>query len=386
MKSDLDNIILRNTMVAQYAQLLEDMSHWDKDKRFMAASDLAQEILNNSSMAMLGQGGMQMQGGQGGGGIMLDHNMQKRIAQAFLKQLEDASIEVQGNAVKCLSKITFCETLLAEAATKLSALILEGEAKVRDIYATCLRQMLSELSQNYSNLVCQGVLPRMLAGIQTQDAGVREECVDVLAEVLKRFGDNRGWWQDQERMVQALLALLSKDNARMNRKAIACIGVLAGVLADRALDSLIRVLLHSINSQNRAAAGGANGHVAGNGHVGHADVEKQIYIQCIGAISRNVSGAKVAQHLNDIAPLFLQICTDAIARASQGNDSGAGVEVVESSLLAFEALLKKVANVGPQILGDLNKLLVILIKHDPNAFDTDGDASMGDDDGDDGFD
>ena len=39
-------------MVAQYAQLLEDMSHWDKDKRFMAASDLAQEILNNSSMAM----------------------------------------------------------------------------------------------------------------------------------------------------------------------------------------------------------------------------------------------------------------------------------------------------------------------------------------------
>ena len=89
-------------MVAHYAQLLDDMSHWDKDKRFMAASDLAQEILGNSSS------GLQQQQQ----GIMLDHNMQKRIAQAFLKQLEDASIEVQGNAVKCLSKITFCETLL----------------------------------------------------------------------------------------------------------------------------------------------------------------------------------------------------------------------------------------------------------------------------------
>ena len=70
---------------SSYNTLLEEMSHWDKDKRFMAASDLCNEISNRNTT--------------------LELPLQKRTCQAFLKQLEDQSIEVQGNAVKCLAKI-----------------------------------------------------------------------------------------------------------------------------------------------------------------------------------------------------------------------------------------------------------------------------------------
>lgn len=68
-----------------FAALIEDMGNWDKDKRFMAASDLTNEITTTA--------------------MSLDPHLQKRICSAFVKQLEDASIEVQGNAVKCLARI-----------------------------------------------------------------------------------------------------------------------------------------------------------------------------------------------------------------------------------------------------------------------------------------
>ena len=60
---------------------------------------------------------------------------QKRVCQAFLKHLEDRSIDVQGNAVKCLAKIVcrFQGQQIGEVCAKLSQLVLEGEAEVRGI-------------------------------------------------------------------------------------------------------------------------------------------------------------------------------------------------------------------------------------------------------------
>ena len=37
---------------------------------------------------------------------------------------------------------------------------------------------------------------------------VKEECTDVLHDLLKRFGDNRVWWSEQESMVNSLMQLL----------------------------------------------------------------------------------------------------------------------------------------------------------------------------------
>ena len=71
--------------VQTLGNLLSEMESWDKDRRFMAASDLTTDICASK--------------------YGLDVALQKRVCHAFLKQLEDASIEVQGNAVKCLAKI-----------------------------------------------------------------------------------------------------------------------------------------------------------------------------------------------------------------------------------------------------------------------------------------
>ena len=58
------------------------MDHYDKDRRYMAARDVC-GIVSSS-------------------GQNIDTNLQQEICNAFVKHLDDPSIEVQGNAAKSL--------------------------------------------------------------------------------------------------------------------------------------------------------------------------------------------------------------------------------------------------------------------------------------------
>jgi len=335
------------------SQLLEEMENWDKDKRFMAASDLMQEVTLSNQV--------------------LDLHLQKRVCQAFLKQLEDQSIDVQGNAVKCLARVVckFQEQQIGEVLAKLSQLVLDGKPEVRDIYATCLKGLLSELPSSCSTPACQNVLPKMLHGITTHPSvEVKEECTDVFHDFLKRFGDNRVMqWSDQENMATSLLNLLKPKQYKssLRKKVIACIGALSSVLADRQLDSLMRTLLSDVRSAS-------------------TKTEKQKYIQCISTVSRNV-GFRIGQHLRDIAPLFLQIVNQATEQdvSMDGGDNEKDHEVVENCLNAFESFVLRCSKEVSPHLDELCNVILNLIAYDPNFYDS-GDGADAMDDGFDEFD
>lgn len=326
--------------------LLDEMENWDKDKRFMAASDLAQGITNSSQT--------------------LDWLIQKRVCQAFVKQLEDQSIDVQGNAVKCLAKIVckFQEQHIGEVMVKLSTLVLDGKPEVRDIYATCLKGLISELPASSSAIACQSVLPKMLHGITSHPSvEVKEECTDVFHDFLKRFGDNRVMqWADQENMTSSLLNLLKSKQYKssLRKKVIACIGVLASVLADRQLDSLMRTLLADVRSATTKA-------------------DKQKYIQCISTVSRNV-GFRIGSHLRDIAPLFLQIVNQSTEQdVNMDGESEKDHEVVENCLNAFESLVLRCSKEVTPHLEELCSAILHLISYDPNFYNNvDDENGMGD--------
>jgi len=336
------------------SQLIDEMENWDKDKRFMAASDLMQEITIYNQA--------------------LDLHVQKRVCQAFLKQLEDQSIDVQGNAVKCLAKIVskFQEQQIGEVLAKLSSLVLDGKPEVRDIYATCLKGLLSELPTSCSALACQSVLPKMLHGITSHPSmEVKEECTDVFHDFLKRFGDNRVMqWSDQENMANSLLSLLKPKQYKssLRKKVISCIGALASVLADRQLDSLMRTLLADVRSAS-------------------TKVEKQKYIQCISTVSRNV-GFRIGLHLRDIAPLFLQIVNQATEQdvSMDGGESEKDHEVVENCLNAFESFVLRCSKETAPHLEELSNVIMNLIAYDPNFYSTGDDQDNTMDDGFDEFD
>ena len=63
-------------------KLLDKCSHWDKDERYMATSDLEKELLKDN--------------------VLLDAALERRVCQEVLKQLDDANNDVQSVAVKVL--------------------------------------------------------------------------------------------------------------------------------------------------------------------------------------------------------------------------------------------------------------------------------------------
>eukprot|EP00831_Metopus_contortus_P002237 TRINITY_DN10823_c0_g1_i1.p1 TRINITY_DN10823_c0_g1~~TRINITY_DN10823_c0_g1_i1.p1 ORF type:complete len:142 (-),score=24.17 TRINITY_DN10823_c0_g1_i1:93-518(-) len=107
------------------ARLLKEMEHGDQDNREMAANDMTTEILK---------------------GITLSTHLEKNICQAFVKQLRDVSLNVRGNAVKCLSKIgsKISEQQFGVVANNLTECVIKESEEFRDIYSTCLKTLISE--------------------------------------------------------------------------------------------------------------------------------------------------------------------------------------------------------------------------------------------------
>ena len=71
-----------NQKSAAFAKMLENCANYDKDVRHTGALDLCNEITKSAEQ--------------------LDETLEKRICSAFIQHLEDDSMEVKSNAVKCI--------------------------------------------------------------------------------------------------------------------------------------------------------------------------------------------------------------------------------------------------------------------------------------------
>jgi len=112
----------------------------------MAATDLCAEMLKQDAQ--------------------LDEAMEKRICTAFMSHLEDSSLDVQGNAVKCIQKIAtkIKEKNLIMIVEKLSDMVVQGDKEVRDINSIACRSIINEVNEEYATAVIKAVYPRMIKG------------------------------------------------------------------------------------------------------------------------------------------------------------------------------------------------------------------------------
>ncbi|KAJ0400185.1 hypothetical protein ATCC90586_009321 [Pythium insidiosum] len=143
---------------------------FDKDERYMATSDLCNELNNN---------------------VELGSYLEAKVCSAVLKQLDDKSNDVQSIAVKCLGILVtkVQETQVADICSKLSELILHGKPELRDIYAIGLKTILADVSQKTGAFVAKNLCVRLLAGLNKDaQTAVKAETLDILTDLLRRFG------------------------------------------------------------------------------------------------------------------------------------------------------------------------------------------------------
>jgi hypothetical protein len=71
---------------------------------------------------------------------------------------------------------------------KMAERVVEGEKETRDIYSLAIRSIISEINEEYAIAMIKAVFPKLLKGMSSSDE-VREECLDILAEIFKRFSN-----------------------------------------------------------------------------------------------------------------------------------------------------------------------------------------------------
>lgn len=70
---------------------------------------------------------------------------------------------------------------------KMSERVVEGNKETRDIYSMAIRSINHEINEEYAVSMIKSVYPKLIKGMTCADE-IKEECLEILADIFKRFG------------------------------------------------------------------------------------------------------------------------------------------------------------------------------------------------------
>ena len=63
-----------------------------------------------------------------------------------------------------------------------------GNKEVRDIYSLAIQSTINELKEASAINMIRTVYPKLLKGLKSGKPEVQEECLEILAQIFKKFG------------------------------------------------------------------------------------------------------------------------------------------------------------------------------------------------------
>ena len=115
---------------------------------------------------------------------------------------------------------------------KMAERVVEGEKETRDIYSLAIRSIISEINEEYAIAMIKIVYTKLIKGLSASDE-VREECLDILAEIFKRFGSlllRNQSLVNKDELMKVIPEQLSRDKQSLRKKATNCLGAFAVIL------------------------------------------------------------------------------------------------------------------------------------------------------------
>jgi len=308
--------------------ILEKTSNRDKDFRYMATSDLLAELSNEA--------------------FKPDSDGERKICKVVLKLLSDQSSDVQGLAVKCLSPLVrkVHEAQVEDIMLQLIQLVLTGKEEQRDISSIGLKTVVLEMPASMGHTAVRQLAPKLVSGVAKDVLEVKLESMDILNDLLKRFGSNMKE-EESDACLTALFKELGSARAAARKRAIACIASLSAALPDKLLGQLVASIVSKMDEKGITA-----------------DL-RRTYIQTLSAISRS-GGYRLGKQIELVVPLVLQQCSPAKARGD--------AEMCEACLQAFDSFVLRCPKEVTPFVHEIAKTGVQYISYDPNYDDDDDDA------------
>ena len=245
------------------------MTSTDKDFRFMATNDLMTELQKDS--------------------IKLDDDSERKVVRMLLKLLEDKNGEVQNLAVRCLGPLVgkVKDFQVESIVDHLCNNMIGDKEQLRDISSIGLKTVINELpltTPALANSVCKTMTGRLSSAIaQQEDVSVQLEALDILGDLLSRFGSLLV--QFHPNLMDSLSPQLKSPRLAVRKRAILCLGHLV-LSCDQALyTKLVTMLLEELaNSQDLSTT--------------------RTYIQALGSLCRQ-AGHRFGDHVERVMPLVM---------------------------------------------------------------------------------
>jgi cullin-associated NEDD8-dissociated protein 1 len=366
------------------ASLLKKTEHYDKDERYMATSDLC-EVLKR-------------QGGSAEYHGAMDTTTERKICTAVLRLLHDKSNDVQAIAVKTLGILltTVHQEQVLEIADSLANQVLDkNKGELRDVYAIGLRTLCKTVPIEMGDLVSQKLVTRLLEGLQSDQEEIVLACLDVLTDLLGRFGASSiHVTRQHEAILQLCLQQLSSDSHVVRKRAGNTIGCLSVVLSDALLVRMVESLLSQIEM---AEGVGKSGRRRTRLAQKQAEAQKlkskagdtRALIRTMCTVSGAVGHRLGQEQIDRIVPIFLRFCDaddavtgdddldddDEMMEEAEEDETAIALanELRESCFTGFESFVSRCpAEVEPH-LDQIVQAALAYMSYDPNY-------SYGDDD------
>ena len=227
---------------------------------------------------------------------------------------------------------------------KMAERVVEGEKETRDIYSLAIRSIINEGNDQFAAVMIKSVYPKLIKGMQ-RDFEIREECLEILAEIFKSFGSlllKNQSLVNKDELMSVIPNQLAVDRPSLRKKATNCMGFLAVILNKNQLQKMSQLLIARLKDSK-------------------GKTDSLTLIQCFGQMARTV-GQKLAQFLGEIFPILVKFASTLSKEQSVDIDN----EIAEACISTFESLLKKCPKeMGPYVTKIL-ELSENLLEYDPN--------------------
>ncbi|CAF0970643.1 unnamed protein product [Adineta steineri] len=357
------------------------MSSNDKDFRFMATSDLMNDLQKES--------------------IKLDDDSERRIVKGVLKLLEDTNGEVQNQAVKCLGPLVckvkepqieiICDTLCLNC-TNMS----KDAEQLRDISSSGLKTVIASLATTNSgatNNISKKIMQRLLTAIQqgtstTNNSNAKKsnntldlanggqsqlEILDIISDMLSRFGANLSFFHQQ--LKQILLSHLNSNRSAVRKRVTTSLSYLLETCDIQLFNEILTILLNEL--QRKPSSTAMNKKSSSN----ETNATIKTYVQALTSICR-LASQRLSEHMHEIVRITLSFIENTPSNSSN-DDQQYDDELIEYCLQALETYLKRCPKETNEFVPKIVDICIVYLKYDPNFNYDNDDNDMSDDQSDD---
>ncbi|EGR34114.1 hypothetical protein IMG5_023380 [Ichthyophthirius multifiliis] len=322
----------------RFEELVQDAKDCDPDKKFMAANDLSNALSKYQLQAK-------------------DYD---KVVSILLTQLNDESSEVQGNSIRCLSKIIskLQESQIENVAKTMIQKVIEDRGEYKDVYATCLKTLINDVPSNYAKSV-QPVFLHAVTKME-QNKGeknyeVEEELCDILNILFKKWAQVLSTQNMSMKSLTNILMnnILNIDRVSLKKKSCSCLGSLGLLLPKDEVIKTVNTLLENLKKPPL-------------NQLYYYLKEKQIFIiHAISALSKTVS-RKLGVCLKQIVQLIVSNIQEYMTGIEEYDQIIIISEMFELYLGILENLVKNSHDETKEFFNQIIDLTSELINYDPN--------------------